>query len=232
MSNGKRTVSGLINSQSAILTKFTALSTNYGKDSDIRKTPIYLQLKIENIQELWEKFSVNDSLISEHADPADPEYTNYLNVTYNAVSDIRNELKNKVLTKISEVTPPPPLPTPPIPGNIAINADVQLAKINIPVFSGTYEAWKGFHDLYVALIHNNASLSNVQKLYHLKSNISGEASSLISHLEPTDANYAAAWMILKDRYENLRVLVFTQIKRLVSQPSTSSDSAVSIKKTS
>lgn len=230
MSEGKTTLAGLLTSQAAIVIKFTALNTNYGKDGDSRKTAIYLQLKLELIQELWDKFNHNDDLISEMADPQDVDYLQYLNVTYDKVTNIRTELKYKVLTKLSEVNPVPPFPNPQNSENSFANADVKLAKINIPTFTGTYATWKSFQDLYIALIHNNTSLSNVQKLYHLKSSISGEASSLISHLEATDANYAAAWEILQDRYENLRVLVFTQIKRLVSQPSTSSDSAFSIKK--
>lgn len=39
---------------------------------------------------------------------------------------------------------------------------VKLVPLNVPVFSGN---WTSFHDMFLALIHTNTSLMNVQKFF-------------------------------------------------------------------
>lgn len=51
----------------------------------------------------------------------------------------------------------------------------------------------------------------------LKSLLEGEAEALLRHFQVTDANYAAAWKTLVDRFDNKRVLVNTQLRKLMSQ---------------
>lgn len=83
-----------------------------------------------------------------------------------------------------------------------ISSHVKLPTINIPTFLGAYESWLNFRDTYKSLIHDNYSLSNVQKFHYLRSSLAYEAAEQIQSLETMDANYEIAWSILKDRYEN------------------------------
>lgn len=96
---------------------------------------------------------------------------------------------------------------------------VRLPKLNLPTFSGRYDEWFPFFDTFASVIHFNASLSCVQKLQYLKASLTGDASNVISSLEISDANYDVAWTLLKERYDNKRVIVQNHIKAILELPS-------------
>ncbi|CAH2088456.1 unnamed protein product [Euphydryas editha] len=81
---------------------------------------------------------------------------------------------------------------------------VKLPRIQLPIFSGNYEEWQTFYDMFLSLIHNNISLSAVQKLLYLKSTLTGEPATLLRNLSIEEANYEEAWEKLKRRYNNKR----------------------------
>ncbi|GFW45953.1 DUF1758 domain-containing protein [Trichonephila clavipes] len=58
------------------------------------------------------------------------------------------------------------------------NYNVKLPSINLPVFSGQYIDWLQFKSQFVSLIHDNACLSDSQKLYYLQSALKGYAKQL------------------------------------------------------
>ncbi|XP_073956369.1 uncharacterized protein [Choristoneura fumiferana] len=105
----------------------------------------------------------------------------------------------------------------------------KLPRIQIPTFTGTYEQWPTFQDLFTSIVHNNASLSNVQKLHYLKTSISGEAEAILKHVQVTENNYMQAWDILKKRYGNKRIIVNSILKRLFMQKKLNSQSASQLK---
>jgi hypothetical protein len=41
-------------------------------------------------------------------------------------------------------------------------AAMKLAPIDVPTFSGAYEEWSAFHDIYIAMIHNNPGIDDIQ----------------------------------------------------------------------
>lgn len=106
---------------------------------------------------------------------------------------------------------------------------IKLEDIKIPVFFGNVAEWPSFHDLFKNLVHNHHNFSNAEKMYRLKNYIRGEAGRLIQHLRVTDANYEAAWNILKSRYENKRLLFTTQVDRILDHPMVNTESALSVK---
>ncbi|GFW09715.1 uncharacterized protein TNCV_867781 [Trichonephila clavipes] len=58
------------------------------------------------------------------------------------------------------------------------NYNVKLPSINLPEFSGQYIDWLQFKSQFVSLIHDNACLSDSQKLYYLQSALKGHAKQL------------------------------------------------------
>ncbi|XP_063619660.1 uncharacterized protein LOC134792321 [Cydia splendana] len=54
-----------------------------------------------------------------------------------------------------------------------------LPKITIPIFTGEYESWYSFHDLFKNLIHNDATLSNTEKMQYLKTHLKGISDILL-----------------------------------------------------
>ncbi|XP_055634113.1 uncharacterized protein LOC129774405 [Toxorhynchites rutilus septentrionalis] len=95
----------------------------------------------------------------------------------------------------------------------------------MPVFSGNYLEWQSFFDLFDSLVHKNPTLKNSQRLYFLKTNLAGEAASLISHLKIEDTNYQPALQKLKARYDKPREIANQHIKRFLAQPTLTSSSA-------
>lgn len=73
--------------------------------------------------------------------------------------------------------------------------------------------------MFVSLIHSNASLTNVEKLHYLKSNIRGAAANLLCSVTITNDNYPIAWQTLQSRFANKKALVDAQLKTIVNQPS-------------
>ncbi|XP_071581001.1 uncharacterized protein [Temnothorax nylanderi] len=82
-----------------------------------------------------------------------------------------------------------------------------LPRINLPHFSGAYEDWPSFRDLFQSVIGQNSAISNVERFHDLRSCLKGPAEKLIRSLNVTGDNYDRAWAILGKHYENKRELI-------------------------
>lgn len=107
---------------------------------------------------------------------------------------------------------------------------LKLPRIEILMFSGSFNTWIQFHDMFHLTIHLNKTLNNSQKLHYLKTNITGEAAALIKHLNLSEENYETAWSILKNRFNNQRMLVNTQFGTILSLQPLTYENAASLKK--
>lgn len=94
---------------------------------------------------------------------------------------------------------------------------VALPSIKLPTFKGNYADWLGFRDAFSSLVHNNRTISDVAKFYHLQSSLEGDAKQVIQSLEATDANYKIAWDLLVERYENKRLIIYNHVKAVFEQ---------------
>lgn len=105
-----------------------------------------------------------------------------------------------------------------IPDNqSSISTQSRLPKITIPQFNGDRQQWESFKDLYRSLIHSDPTLKDVDKLYYLKTLVSGEALTAIQTIPITGDSYATAWSTLETRYGNKYLLVqshLISLKRL------------------
>lgn len=105
----------------------------------------------------------------------------------------------------------------------------KLVDIKTPVFDGEISEWTQFHDLFMSVVHSK-KMPKVDKLYYLKQSLRGDAAQMIQHLKITDANYEAAWEILKQRFDNRRLMFTTLIDKILEQPLVNNSSAASVKK--
>ncbi|KAL4103845.1 hypothetical protein QTP88_019180 [Uroleucon formosanum] len=106
---------------------------------------------------------------------------------------------------------------------------MKLSSIDIPKFSGAYEEWSAFHDIYIAMVHNNARIDDIQRFFHLRSCLKGEAAQVIRYIETTAANYNIAWNSVEARYNNKKVLVQSHTKELFDIPAINEE-AVQLRK--
>ncbi|XP_036346634.1 uncharacterized protein LOC118755949, partial [Rhagoletis pomonella] len=93
--------------------------------------------------------------------------------------------------------------------------------LNVPpcdteTFSGGYEEWPSFRDMFTAVYINHPKLTPAQKLYHLRYKTTGKAGALVKQYGLCGENFTLAWNALKSRYENKRILVDKQIKTLLT----------------
>lgn len=91
---------------------------------------------------------------------------------------------------------------------------IKLPKIEISKFDGAYFRWLEFRDTFTSLVHKNERLSPIQKFHYLISYLEGDSARIISNLEVSSDNYATAWSLLLERYDNKRLLVNHHLKSL------------------
>ncbi|XP_075158038.1 uncharacterized protein LOC142231308 [Haematobia irritans] len=82
------------------------------------------------------------------------------------------------------------------------------------IFSGGYDKWPSFRDMFSAIYGKHPKLSPAQKLYHLRAKTRGEANQIVKGFALTDYNYDLAWKALCSRYENKRILINHQLRMI------------------
>ncbi|CAA9997912.1 unnamed protein product [Nesidiocoris tenuis] len=95
---------------------------------------------------------------------------------------------------------------------------IALPPIKLPTFSGNYNDWLPFYDMFTAIVDANMNIPNIQKLHYLKSSLIGEAASIINSVQLISSNYEVALKLLTDRYHNKNVIVKRHIKDLCDLP--------------
>lgn len=95
---------------------------------------------------------------------------------------------------------------------------MHLPKIAIPKFGGNYEDWYPFYNTFKSIIHSNTRLTDIQKFHYLISSLEGDAAHVIKSLEITAENYTEALSLLKQRYDDKRVIAQEHIKALFDLP--------------
>ncbi|XP_036340976.1 uncharacterized protein LOC118750364 [Rhagoletis pomonella] len=96
--------------------------------------------------------------------------------------------------------------------------EIRLPHIQIPEFDGTYTEWIRFRDLFEAMIHTRASLSDVERFEHLQTRLKGDALSLVKHLRPTNENYKIAWDLLSKKYNKNDKVKRAYLELIFDQP--------------
>lgn len=90
-----------------------------------------------------------------------------------------------------------------------------LPRISLPKFDGQIINWPKFRDTFMSLVHNETSLTSMQKFHYLTSSISGSALTVVSHLPMQEANYKIAWDALLQTYDNKRMLAAAYLNKLI-----------------
>ena len=86
------------------------------------------------------------------------------------------------------------------------SAKVKLPDLPLPKFNGRdVTLWPAFADAFQAAVID-PSLTNQHKLSYLKQAVTDRAAVLIQHLQVTAENYEIAWQMLKDRFDNKKMI--------------------------
>ena len=98
---------------------------------------------------------------------------------------------------------------------------VCLPKLDLCTFSGNTLEWQPFWDSFNAAVNSNPTISDVQKLNYLRSQLQGEASQLIAGFSLTSANYSHSAALLKDHYGQQQKLITAHMQALLELPNPS-----------
>jgi len=105
-----------------------------------------------------------------------------------------------------------------------------LPRIQLPQFSGKFEDWPAFRDLFLSIVADESSLSKVEKIHYLKTSVKGDAEQLIRNLPSTEDNFERAWETLRDHYENKRLLVRSYLAAFTALPRMKADSVADLRR--
>ncbi|XP_070515871.1 uncharacterized protein [Cardiocondyla obscurior] len=98
-------------------------------------------------------------------------------------------------------------------------------QIQVPTFSGRYEDWPAFRDLFSSVVIHDKTLSPVERLHFLKTSLKGEAELLIRHVPVTNANFERSWKLVTDYYDKPRHLVRAYLDNFLAVPKLKRESA-------
>ena len=106
----------------------------------------------------------------------------------------------------------------------ASESKVRLPKLMIQSFRGELTTWTTFWDSFEVAIHNNRSLSNIEKFNYLRSLLQGPALDAVAGLTLTDANYNEAVQVLTSRFGNKQLIIDRYMDILLNLEAVVSDS--------
>lgn len=114
-------------------------------------------------------------------------------------------LESKIAAKSKTADPP----------SSTLKVVPKLPKLEISDFDGTPEKWPVFYQLYNKLIHENESLSDLEKVTYLVNHLQGSARSICTGVLPTAENYTTLYESLVKRYDDKRQLASAYLTKIL-----------------
>ncbi|XP_029159530.1 uncharacterized protein LOC114937575 [Nylanderia fulva] len=219
----------IITNATALYGKISRAYDNLRKLGEANITLGAVEARLLNLDKLWEKFDAMNDILAERVDELKHDAyakqdipslgeESYL-VNKGLMLELRRTLQKKeraAASATSETSTSAPRTT--------------LPRIQLPTFTGRYEDWPAFRDLFVSLIGQDKTTKPVEKMHYLKSCVKGKADLLIRDLSSTEANYERAWQTLSDYYENKRLLTRSYLTNFLSLPKMKGESAAELRK--
>lgn len=107
---------------------------------------------------------------------------------------------------------------------------IKLPEAPLPTFDGKYENWLSFKNAFRNLIDLQSDLSDVDKLYYLKSALKDDAANKMRIFAIDGINYSKAWELLERAYEVKRILISRHLSLLLNLLSLDKESTSGLSK--
>ncbi|XP_062556595.1 uncharacterized protein LOC134221419 [Armigeres subalbatus] len=194
--------------------------TQYQEERD----KLEVDLRLENLDVLWQGL---EEAQTELEDTEEENEGMVRNLTYRSnfesqLFKIKAFLRSKLPAPISMQANLPQITATGAPSTLK---GLKLPTISLPEFSGDYKDWLAFHDTFLALIHTNLEVADIQKFHYLRAAVKGEAAQLIESIGISAANYQLAWDALVNRYANEYLLRKRHVQALLDCPTMKRESA-------
>lgn len=197
--------------------KLIQQAADYDFDDEQLSSRQFINTRLEVLESNWFKFQEEHESIC-HSTYNDLHEHSYMKTkVYERCQEFYVHARSRLLTQRDDVEAPAShsrslLSDPGAP--VTVTHRSTLPRISLPTFSGNYETWRSFRDLFTAIIRDNAGLSSVEKMHYLKTSLTGEASRLVVNLPVSGDNFEIAWETLISRYENKRFLVNAELDKI------------------
>ncbi|XP_036147020.1 uncharacterized protein LOC118647026 [Monomorium pharaonis] len=215
----------LIDAQRELHGRIKRSTENLRKVGAAKITESHVRSTLSLLENKWAKFeSQHRKLLDEYRkDLATHEYlTGYYLDEVEATYLAQHGHLSELLRSFTANQPPADEPHP--VKSESTSSRNTLPRIDIPHFSGKFQDWPGFRDLFQSMVIREPSLSKVEKLHYLRTSVDGDADRLIRNLPTTEENFERAWESVKSHYENKRLLVRAYLTTFTSLPPMKSDS--------
>lgn len=198
-----------------------------------------LQYKLDNSRSIMEKFeTIQDgiellTLDESECDEREHFERRYFTAINKAESLLEHSNELKQTKTVSRASSRESLhsndnqsrPVSPFSAHSDISRAIKLPQINLPKFSGNQADWMEFYETFHSLIHQDTNLNSVQKFHYLRAALSDEAADVIHSIKLTEANYDVAIGLLKEQYEDKKIIVQDIMKSIINIPQMSRQNA-------
>ena len=114
-------------------------------------------------------------------------------------------------------------------GATPVNTTSKLPTLVLSSFNGDLCKWTSFWDSFQSAVHNNRTLSAIDKFNYLNSLLEDAAARTIQGLPLTSQNYEAAVKLLKDRYGKPQQIISAHMDELLKITPCSNDKSVQLR---
>ncbi|XP_065072518.1 uncharacterized protein LOC135696909 [Ochlerotatus camptorhynchus] len=137
-------------------------------------------------------------------------------IEYATFEELHNQLYICLNTKIDAVSSATSqnqvaVPQPPV----YVQQQVPQLHAPFPTFDGNPENWYSFKSLFSSIMARYANETPAMKILHLRNCLTGEAKDKIDQDVVNNNDYDMAWKILKDAYEDKRLIMDTHIDAIL-----------------
>lgn len=194
------------------LERISDFASAFTTDSDISAIKARYKVALNSFEEFNEiQASIESNVTSTELDAEGKERVNFENIYYETVGKIESileiyESKKPIATATSanEIE------------SVVNQRKIKLPTVKLPEFSGCFAEWLSFRDTFKTIIHENGNLTEIEKLYYLRSTLKDEALRAIESLTVASNNYKAAWELLQRRFENKRLIVQAHVRNILN----------------
>ncbi|XP_071650743.1 uncharacterized protein [Temnothorax longispinosus] len=222
----------LLRSQHDLQGRIARAGDNLKKAGTAKLTLGIVESRMLTLDGHWRKFESNHELLGSIHWKAMSEHKYFRTDLYGAVEETylvqRGSFKDLLTGMRARAAED--APATPTHASFSEHPKRSLPRIELPTFSGAYEQWPSFRDLFRSMIENDATLSKIEKLHYLRTSLKGEADQLVRNLPTTEDNFQRAWTILNDHYENTRLLVRSCFSTFTTQPHMKNESASDLRR--
>ncbi|XP_073820368.1 uncharacterized protein [Musca autumnalis] len=137
--------------------------------------------------------------------------------------------KSKILKLIKKNCGPVSMESSFINASIACGSNSRLPSLKLPNFDGKYSEYQRFITAFYNIVHENPSISIIEKFNYLLNCLLGPALAVVEPYQVCEENYEKALQRLQERYDN-KVLIFLEhIESLFNVPQMKKSDSVSLR---